>query len=121
MYEVDVSGEKMGVLIGRRGETLDAMQYLSSLIVNRKFDKKIKVVLDTENYRAKRVAALETLAAKTADKAVRYRKNITLEPMSPYERRVIHAALTGKEHITTFSVGSEPKRKVVVSYVRDND
>ncbi len=119
IYEIDVSGSKMGVLIGRRGETLDAMQYLSSLIVNRKFEQKIKVVLDTENYRAKRTDALERLAKKTAEKAVRYKKNIALEPMSPYERRIIHAVLTDVPHITTFSVGSEPKRKVVISYTEE--
>ncbi len=118
-YEATVSGSKMGVLIGRRGESLDAVQYLAGLFVNRKLDKKVKVTVDTENYRAKRVAALEDLAEKTADKAARYRKNITLEPMSPYERRVIHAKLTGRANITTFSVGSEPRRKVVVSYTEE--
>ena len=118
-YEVTVSGSKMGVLIGRRGDCLDAMQYLAGLVVNRGLDKKVKVTLDTENYRAKRVAALEDLAEKTADKALRYRKNVSLEPMSPYERRVIHAKLTGRANITTFSVGSEPRRKVVVSYTEE--
>lgn len=117
-YEVRVSGSHMGVLIGRRGETLDAMQYLISLIVNRKFDDKIRIVLDTENYRAKRIAALSSLAEKTAAKAVKYKKNIMLEPMSPYERRIIHATLTDREHITTASIGSEPKRRVVVTYVK---
>ncbi len=118
VFEVRVEGSHMGVLIGRRGETLDAMQYLISLVVNRKFDEKIRISLDTENYRAKRIAALTTLANKTAAKAIKYKKNMTLEPMSPYERRIIHATLNGKEHISTGSVGSEPKRRVVITYVK---
>ncbi len=117
-YEVRVSGSHMGVLIGRRGDALDAMQYLISLVVNRKFDDKIRITLDTENYRAKRIAALTALAEKTAAKAVKYKKNQMLEPMSPYERRIIHASLSGKEHIATHSVGSEPRRRVVVGYVK---
>lgn len=116
--EVRVSGSHMGVLIGRRGETLDAMQYLISLVVNRKFDGKTRVVLDTENYRAKRIAALTTLADKTAAKCLKYKKNFGLEPMTPYERRIIHAALSGREHITTASVGSEPRRRIIVTYVK---
>ncbi len=116
--EVRVSGSHMGVLIGRRGETLDAMQYLISLIVNRKFDGKTRVVLDTENYRAKRIAALTTLAEKTAAKCIKYKKNFGLEPMTPYERRIIHAALNGKDNITTVSVGSEPRRRIIVTYVK---
>ncbi len=116
-YYVEVSGAKMGVLIGRRGETLDAAQYLCSLVLNKgKNSDKIRVTLDTENYRAKRVRTLQNLAERNAEKALKYKRNITMEPMSPYERRIIHAALTGKDHITTFSVGSEPKRRVVVSY-----
>lgn len=118
VYEVRVEGSHMGVLIGRRGETLDAMQYLISLVVNRKFDDKIRISLDTENYRAKRIAALTTLADKTAAKAIKYKKNMTLEPMSPYERRIIHATLNGRDHISTSSIGSEPKRRVVISYVK---
>ncbi len=117
-YYADVAGSKMGVLIGRRGETLDAVQYLTTLVVNRGKDEKVKVVLDSENYRAKRFAALETLANKTADKAIKYKRNQTLEPMDAYERRIIHAALTDREHINTYSVGTEPRRKVVVAYVK---
>ena len=117
-YYADVAGSKMGVLIGRRGETLDAAQYLTTLVVNRGRDEKIKVVLDSENYRAKRFAALETLANKTADKAIKYKRNQTLEPMDAYERRIIHAALTDREHINTYSVGTAPRRKVVVAYVK---
>lgn len=117
-YYANIEGSKMGVLIGRRGETLDAVQYLTNLAVNRGKDKdgKVKVVLDSENYRAKRIATLEALANKTADKAVKYKRNQSFEPMGAYERRIIHAALTGREHISTYSVGSEPRRKVIVAY-----
>lgn len=117
-YYADVAGAKMGVLIGRRGETLDAAQYLTTLVVNRGREEKVKVVLDSENYREKRCNALETLANKTADKAIKYKRNQTLEPMDAYERRIIHAALTDREHINTYSVGTEPRRKVVVAYVK---
>ncbi len=115
-YYVEVSGAKMGVLIGRRGETLDAAQYLCSLVINKGKNEKLRVTLDTENYRAKRIRTLQNLAEKNAEKAIKYKRNITMEPMSPYERRIIHATLTERENITTFSVGSEPKRRVVVSY-----
>ncbi|MBQ7035656.1 MAG: Jag N-terminal domain-containing protein [Clostridia bacterium] len=116
-YYVEVSGAKMGVLIGRRGETLDAAQYLCGLVINKgRSGDKMRVTLDTENYRAKRIRTLQALAEKNAEKAIKYKRNITMEPMSPYERRIIHAALTGRDNITTFSVGSEPKRRVVVSY-----
>lgn len=116
-YYAEVSGAKMGVLIGRRGETLDAAQYLCGLVLNKgKSGDKLRVTIDTENYRAKRIRTLQSLAERNAEKALKYKRNITMEPMSPYERRIIHAALTGKNHITTFSVGSEPKRRVVVSY-----
>lgn len=116
-YYVEVSGAKMGVLIGRRGETLDAAQYLCGLVINKgRNGEKLRVTIDTENYRAKRIRTLQSLAEKNAEKALKYKRNITMEPMSPYERRIIHATLTGRENITTFSVGSEPKRRVVVSY-----
>lgn len=115
-YYVEVSGAKMGVLIGRRGETLDAVQYLCSLVVNKGSKEKIRVTVDTENYRSKRIRTLQNLAEKNAEKALKYKRNITMEPMSAYERRIIHATLTGRDHITTFSVGSEPKRRVVVGY-----
>lgn len=115
-YFTVVSGSKMGVLIGRRGETLDAAQYLANLVVNRGRDKKVKVILDSENYRAKRTAALSALANRTADKAIKYKRNQTLEPMDAYERRIIHASLTGRENISTYSVGTEPRRKVVIAY-----
>ncbi len=116
-YYAEVSGAKMGVLIGRRGETLDAAQYLCGLVINKgRSGDKLRITIDTENYRAKRIRTLQNLAEKNAEKALKYKRNITMEPMSPYERRIIHAALTGRENITTFSVGSEPKRRVVVSY-----
>ncbi len=115
---VEISGPKMGVVIGHRGETLDALQYLATLAVNRGKEEKIKLVLDTENYRAKRIAALENMARKTADRVLKYKRNITLEPMTPYERRIIHSALGEKSGISTYSVGSEPKRKVVIKYER---
>ena len=116
-YYVEASGAKMGVLIGRRGETLDAAQYLCSLVINKgRNGDKFRVTLDTENYRAKRIRTLQSLAEKNAEKAIKYKRNITMEPMTPYERRIIHAALNGMENITTYSVGSEPKRRVVVSY-----
>ena len=125
VYETDekallaeISGPKMGVIIGHRGETLDALQYLATLAVNHGREEEIKLVLDTENYRAKRIAALENMARKTADKVLKYKRNITLEPMTPYERRIIHSALGEKSGITTYSVGSEPKRKVVIKYER---
>ncbi len=117
-YFTQIDGSKMGVLIGRRGEALDAAQYITNLAVNHGKDKKIRVILDSENYRAKRIATLEALANKTADKAIKYKKNQSLEPMGSYERRIIHAALSGREHITTYSIGTEPRRKVIVAYVK---
>lgn len=113
-YFAEVAGSKMGVIIGRRGETLDAVQYLTNLVVTRGKEK--KVIIDSENYRAKRITTIVNLANKTADKAIKYKKNQSLEPMSAYERRIIHTALADREHIATHSVGSEPKRKVVITY-----
>lgn len=115
-YFVKLDGSKMGVVIGRRGETLDAVQMLVNLVVNRGKDDKIRVVLDSENYRDKRIATLQALANKTADKAIKYRRSQTLEPMGSYERRIIHATLSGRDHIATYSVGADPRRKVVVAY-----
>ena len=112
---VTMEGDKMGLLIGRRGETLDALQYLTSIIVNKDRDEYLRVTLDTENYREKRKDVLEKLANKIADKVVRNRRNMTLEPMNPFERRVIHSALQNHELVTTSSIGEEPERRVVVS------
>ena len=116
VYEIEIKGDKMGVVIGRRGETLDSLQYLLNLAVNRSKEEKVRINLDTENYRQKRILSLEKLASRTADKAVKYKKNMSLEPMSAYERRIIHASLSGRENIQTYSVGKEPRRKVVISF-----
>mgnify|MGYP000490097656 CR=1 FL=1 len=114
-----VSGEHMGALIGRRGETLDAIQQLTNYSINRGGEsKRARVQIDAENYREKREESLERLAQKVAGKVVKYRRNVTLEPMNAYERHVIHTALQDTQYITTFSIGTEPNRRVVVSYDR---
>lgn len=112
---INISGESMGVIIGRRGETLSALQYLTSLVVNRKTEGYTKISIDTENYKKKREEALIKLANKTADKVIKYRRNITLDPMNPYERRIVHSSLQGNDKISTFSTGDEPMRRVVVA------
>ena len=117
-YKVFLEGEKLGALIGRRGETLDAIQHLTNYAVNRGQNKRARINVDAENYRLKREEALQRLAVKVAGKVVRYRRNITLEPMNAYERHVIHAALQDHPDVTTFSTGTEPNRRVVVSYDR---
>ena len=111
---VELSGEGMGLIIGRRGETLDAVQYLTSIIVNKGSDDYVKVTVDTENYRAKRTETLERLADKVADKVVKNGRSMTLEAMNPFERRVIHARLQNNENVTTISIGEDPNRRVVV-------
>lgn len=113
---VKLSGENMGLIIGRRGETLDALQYLTSLVINKGEDEYTRVILDTEDYRAKRAETLVRLANRLAAKVVKYRHNITLEPMNPYERRIIHSTLQDFKGVTTFSTGVEPARKVVIAY-----
>jgi len=115
--EIELSGDNMGLIIGRRGDTLDAMQYLTSIVANRDLEEHWHVALDTENYRSKREVALQSLAAKMAQKALKYKKSVALEPMKPHERRVIHASLQDCEGVTTYSVGSEPNRKVIVAPV----
>ncbi len=115
---IEVQGEDLGLLIGRRGETLDALQYLVGLVVNRNRDKYYKISIDAENYRAKRESALIRLAKRTADKVSKYRRPITLEPMNPNERRIVHSALQGYKGVETYSVGEEPNRKVVIRPVR---
>ena len=112
---VDLKGNNMGILIGRRGETLDALQYLTGIIANRGKENYKKVLLDTENYRQKREDALVKLANKVADRVVKFRKSVTLEPMNPFERRIIHSALQSNSQIETYSVGDEPNRKVVIA------
>ena len=118
-YKVILEGEKRGALIGRRGETLDAIQQLTNYSINRGGEsKRARVQIDAENYREKREESLERLAQKVAGKVVKYRRNVTLEPMNAYERHVIHTALQDTQYITTFSIGTEPNRRVVVSYDR---
>lgn len=114
--KVDLVGPNMGIIIGYRGETLDALQYLLSLVINKnnKEDEFKKVILDTENYRKKREETLIKLANKLALKVKRYNKSITLEPMNPYERRIIHTALQDNPYVETHSEGDEPYRKVVI-------
>lgn len=117
-YTVDLVGESLGILIGRRGETLDAIQHLTNYAVNRGRTKRVRINVDAENYRLKREESLQRLAAKVAGKVVKYRRNITLEPMNAYERHVIHAALQEHPDVTTFSTGTEPNRRIVVAYSR---
>ena len=118
-YKVFLEGEKLGALIGRRGETLDAIQQLTNYSINRGSEKnRARVQVDAENYREKREQSLERLAEKVAGKVTKYRRNITLEPMNAYERHVIHTALQDTPSVTTFSIGTEPNRRVVVSYDR---
>ena len=112
---IQLSGDNMGAVIGHRGDTLDALQYLTSIVANREEDDRWRITVDTENYRAKREGTLEALAQKTAQKALKYKKAVALEPMNPHERRIIHAALQDVEGVTTYSTGSEPNRKVIVA------
>ena len=119
-YKVILEGDKLGQLIGRRGETLDAIQQLTNYAVNTGSDKRIRIQMDAENYRAKREQSLESLANKVAAKVAKYRRSVTLEPMNAYERHVIHAALQDVKGVTTYSIGTEPNRRVVVSYDRES-
>lgn len=118
VVSVNLTGEEPGVLIGRRGETLDAIQHLTNYVVNRNANGRVRVNIDTENYRERRNEALERLAEKVAAKVVKYRKNMTLEPMNSYERHIIHTALQEVENVTTYSIGTEPNRRIVVAYER---
>ena len=115
---LQLSGEQIGGVIGRRGETLDAIQQLTNYAVNSGRDKRVRIHVDAENYRAKREQSLESLANKVAGKVLKYRRSVTLEPMNAYERHVIHAALQDVKGVTTYSVGTEPNRRVVVAYDR---
>ncbi len=116
---VNMQGDTLGILIGRRGETLDALQYLSSLIVNKGSEQYIRVTLDTENYRAKREEALTRLANRMASRAIKTGRKVVLEPMNPYERRILHSALQANEAVTTHSEGEEPNRHVVITLKND--
>lgn len=118
---IDLSGEDMGILIGKRGQTLDALQYLVNLVVNKTSPSYISVMLDTENYRQRRKETLETLALNLAKKAKHTKKNVVLEPMNPYERRIIHSALQNDRYVTTFSEGEEPFRNVVIALKSKNN
>lgn len=112
---IDLSGDEMGVLIGKRGQTLDSLQYLVSLVVNKETDEYIRVKVDTEDYRNRRRETLENLAKNIAYKVKRTRRPVSLEPMNPYERRIIHSVLQNDKYVTTYSEGEEPFRKVVVA------
>ena len=116
--DVNLSGNGMGAIIGRRGETLDAIQHLTNYVINRGGEKRAHINIDAESYRAKREDALTHLAEKMAEKAIKYKRSMALEPMNSYERHVIHAALQDYEGVTTSSTGAEPNRRVVVSYVK---
>lgn len=111
---INLEGEHMGIVIGKRGDTLDSLQYLTSLVVNKESEGYIKVVVDTENYREKRYNALIALSNRLAEKVTRTGRRHTLEPMNPYERRIIHANLQDNPEVTTRSVGEEPYRKVII-------
>jgi len=116
--DIDLSGDDMGILIGKRGQTLDSLQYLTSLYVNKESDSYIRVKMDTENYRERRKETLEHLAKNIAYKVKRTRKPVSLEPMNPYERRIIHSALQNDRYVYTKSEGEEPYRKVVIMLKR---
>lgn len=113
--EIDLSGDEMGVLIGKRGQTLDSLQYLVSLVVNKNVENYIRVKVDTENYRQRRKETLENLAKNISYKVKRTKRPVSLEPMNPYERRIIHSALQNDKYVTTYSEGEEPFRHVVVT------
>lgn len=117
---VNLTGENIGLIIGKRGETLDALQYLLSLVINKNLDSYVRVILDASNYRKKRKETLVRLAKRVADKVARTRRNLTLEPMNSYERRIIHSTLQNHNYVVTESIGEEPNRKVVIRYKQGN-
>ena len=112
---IELSGDEMGMLIGKRGVTLDSLQYLVSLVINKKTEDYVKVKIDTENYRERRKETLENLARNLAHKVKRIHKSVVLEPMNPYERRIIHSSLQNNKYVTTYSEGEEPYRHVVIA------
>ena len=118
--DISFSGDEMGILIGKRGQTLDSLQYIISLVVNKESEAYVRVKVDTENYRERRKETLETLAKNIAYKVKRTRRSVALEPMNPYERRIIHSALQYDKYVDTHSEGEEPYRKVVVTLKRYN-
>ena len=117
---IELSGDEIGVLIGKRGQTLDSIQYLVSLVVNKGNSPYISILLDTENYRQRRKETLESLAYNLAKKVKQTKRNVVLEPMNPYERRIIHSSLQNDRYVTTYSEGEEPYRHVVISLKREN-
>ena len=117
--EINLSGDEMGILIGKRGQTLDSLQYLVSLVVNKESEDYLRVKLDTENYRERRKETLETLAKNIAYKVKRTRRPVSLEPMNPYERRIIHSALQNDKYVFTRSEGEEPFRHVVIALKKE--
>lgn len=119
-FSINLSGDDMGILIGKRGQTLDSLQYLVSLVVNKASEGYLRVKLDTENYRERRKETLETLAKNIAYKVKRTKRSVSLEPMNPYERRIIHAALQNDKYVITRSEGEEPFRHVVIALKREN-
>lgn len=120
IINIELKGDEMGMLIGKRGQTLDSLQYLTSLVANKnKKDKYVKIKIDTENYRQRRKETIENLARNVASKVKKTGRTAFLEPMNPYERRIIHAALQGDKYVDTHSEGDEPHRKVVVTLNRE--
>ena len=117
---IELSGDEMGVLIGKRGQTLDSLQYLVSLVVNKNIENYIRVKVDTENYRQRRKETLENLAKNISYKVKRTKRPVSLEPMNPYERRIMHSALQNDKYVTTYSEGEEPFRHVVVTLKRSD-
>ena len=118
-YKAEISCSDSGLIIGRKGEVLQALQFITSQVVSRAYDTYIRVIIDTENYRERHKAYLEELARKTADKVVKAKRDFMLDPMSSYDRRIIHTCLQNRENISTYSIGDEPYRKIVISFERD--
>lgn len=119
--DIVFNGDEMGILIGKRGQTLDSLQYIISLVVNKESDSYIRIKVDTENYRERRKETLETLAKNIAYKVKRSRRPVALEPMNPYERRIIHSALQNDKYVETHSEGEEPYRKVVITLKKNRE
>jgi|LSQX01.1.fsa_nt_gb spoIIIJ-associated protein len=118
-YKADISCNDSGLIIGRRGEVLQSLQFVTSQVVSRAYDSRIRVLLDTENYRDRHRVYLEDLAKKTAEKVLKSKRDFMLDPMSSYERRIIHTCLQNNEYISTYSVGDEPNRKIVITFERN--
>jgi len=118
-YKAEINCSDSGLIIGRKGEVLQALQFITSQVVSRAYDTHIRVIIDTENYRERHKAYLEELARKTADKVVKAKRDFMLDPMSSYDRRIIHTCLQNRENISTYSIGDEPYRKIVISFERD--